>query len=123
MHRVSPNILLWREFTMAKQLKSHSFQHLGNYSSEVKMSAQIASFYNDSLTKKFQNLKLLPADEVLKLEEEIELLREQVESLKQLLHQENHKIQEIMQELIDTKHELMRTNRELCYALQQNCRY
>lgn len=68
-----------------------------------------AAFSNDSLTKGFQNLKLLDANEILKLEETIEILREEVESFKQLLHQQNQKIQEITQEL-------MYTNQELCIA-------
>ena len=76
------------------------------------MSNRAAIFYDRSLTKEFQNLKLLEANEVLKLEEEIEFLREQVESFRQLLHQQNQALREIEQELIDTKHELMLTNCE-----------
>ena len=78
------------------------------------MSDKTAAFYNDSLTKEFQNLKLLDAEQVLKLEEEVEILREQVESFKQLLHQQNQKIQEITQELMHTNHELcIATNLQL----------
>lgn len=80
------------------------------------MSDKTAAFYNDSLTKDFQALNLLDANEVLELEEEIEILREQVESFKQLLHQQNHKIQEITQELMHTNQELMHTNHELYIA-------
>lgn len=81
------------------------------------MSNITATFYEDSLTEEFQNLKLLAPYEVLKFEEEIEILREQVESFKQLLHQQEQKTQEIAQELIETKYELTQTNQELCYVL------
>ena len=87
------------------------------------MFIQIATFYNDSLIKEFQNLKLLDVNEVLKLEEEIELLREQVESFKQLLYQQNQKTQKITQELIDTKHELLHTNREFYIIWQPSYRF
>lgn len=75
---------------------------------------KIATFSNESLTKEFQNLKLFDANEILKLEEEVEILREEVESFKQLLHQQNQKIQELTQELMHTNHELcMATNLQL----------
>ena len=84
---------------------------------------KIATFYDDSLTKEFQNLKLLAPHELLKLEEEIEILREQVESFRLLIHQQNQKLQETAQELIETKYELMRTNQELGIVLEQSCRH
>ena len=73
------------------------------------MFARTAIFYQNSPLQENQNLKLFDADEVLKLEEEIEFLREQVESFKQLWHQQEQKIQELTQEL-------RQTNRELCIA-------
>ncbi|MBD2309001.1 hypothetical protein H6G17_26415 [Chroococcidiopsis sp. FACHB-1243] len=86
------------------------------------MSNKIAAFYDDSLTKEFQKLKLLAPNELLKLEKEIKILREKVESFRLLMHQQNQKTQEIVQQLIGTKHELLQTNCELCIALQQNRR-
>ena len=70
------------------------------------MSDKTTVLYKNSRVQENQNLELLDAHEVLKLEEEIEILREEVESFKQLLHQQNQKIQELTQELRHSNHEL-----------------